>query len=545
MKKVLALLVALGAFVLAPLSAATPLSIAELPTAWVNGQAPTEWIKGDVYLLEFWATWCGPCRKAMPHLQALHTELQDEGVHVIGVNAGEQRSAAEIKDFISKLPVPPTYPVALSRGEGLPEKLKISGIPRACLVMDGQVLWGGHPSQLSVAGLRALRKTGSIDAMIAARNEPAPEPASAHPNATLYQLEKSADEAAARGDFERAAALQMQAVLAHPLQKRLKQPYIPAVVPESNTRVLADAPSTFFSELLNMRLPADPAALTVVTFWSYPWWEKAITQQSVPLLPGVQEAHIFTAPYRSITLVEEKSREKTAKLLALMGHADTDIRYLPTVNREVFKVNDKYKYPYVALFLNDTLLYIGALEAMPNVFKGPLLSVENYRKAIAAERAREQQSKDIFLQVRTGNKARALETRLTSGYAALALPYFFAEAHHANNVAAARPRVEKLMRLYADDPGVIETLLKLIDAWPELSAATAPQQETMALSLAERNPKIAPAYAVGYYLRAADCATKQGANDRAEEYVRRAIRVSGQTKRLRDFRDGIAPLPSF
>ncbi len=544
MKTVLTLLIMLGAVAIAPLHAALDLSVTELPTTWAAGEAPKEWKPGDVYVLEFWATWCGPCRKAIPHIERLHQELRDEGVHIIGVNAGEERSVKEIQNFLAKLPVSPTYPIALSRGEGLPEKLKVRGIPRTCVVIDGQVLWGGHPSQLTVDGLRILRATGSIEAMKAAQEKPV-VPANGNPYATMLQFEKAADEAAARGDFKRAVALQLQAVLAHPLQQRLEKPYVPAVVPETNARVLTDAPATFTSELLGLELPSDPNALTVVTFWTYPWWEKAITQQSVPLLPGVREAHAFTAPYRSLTLVEEDARQDTTKLLAQMGHVDTDILYRPVVDRKVFKVDDKYKYPYVALFLEDELLYIGALEAMPSVFKGPLLSVEDYQTALAKTKALEEASKKLFLQVREGNKGTALETPLSTGYAALTLPYFFAEAHHANDVATAVPRVDKLAKLYANDPGVLDTLLKLIDSWPELNEATAAQQEKIALYLAETNPKIAPTYAVGYYLRAADCAKRLNAPDRATNYVQRAIHASGQTKRLRDFKDGIAPLPSF
>ncbi len=544
MKKAFAVIMGVCMLAVTSVYAAVDLAISELPKEWAMGEAPTAWKKGEVYVLEFWATWCGPCRKAMPHIEALHQELQDEGVHIIGVNAGEQRSKQEILNFLQKLPVPPTYPIAMSRGEGLPEKLKVQGIPRSCLVIDGKVIWGGHPSQLTVEGLRALRATGSIEAMKAAKTKPI-EPSSGNPYATMLDLEKSADEAAARGDFERAASLQLQAVLSHPLQHRLKKPYIPVVTPETNARVLTDAPAMFTSELLGMELPADSAALTVVTLWTYPWWEKAITQQSLPLLPGVREAHAFKAPYRSITLVEERFRKETAQLLAKMGHTETDLRYVERVDREAFKINDRYKYPYVAIFLGEELLYVGALEVMPKVFAGPLLTVEDYRKAIAEEEALEAKSKEIFLQVRAGKKLPALETRLSKGYAALALPYFFAEAHHANNVSAALQPVDKLIALYADDPDILDTLMKLIDGWPELAEATAAQQEIMALRLAASNPKISPAYAVGYFIRAADCAKRQGAPDRAEEYIRQAIRVSGQTLRLRDFRDGIAPLPSF
>ncbi len=45
-----------------------------------------EEVRGEVVLLNFWATWCGPCREELPILEALHEELDDEGLAIIGVN---------------------------------------------------------------------------------------------------------------------------------------------------------------------------------------------------------------------------------------------------------------------------------------------------------------------------------------------------------------------------------------------------------------------------------------------------------------------------
>jgi len=93
-------------------------------------------LKGKVVLLDFWATWCGPCKAAMPTMQKLHDEYKDKGVVVLGVNTWEQKPDAA-RDYIAKKKF--TYGCLL-KGDDLAKAYGISGIPTLVVIgKDGTI----------------------------------------------------------------------------------------------------------------------------------------------------------------------------------------------------------------------------------------------------------------------------------------------------------------------------------------------------------------------------------------------------------------------
>lgn len=124
---------------------------------WVQGDPVKQLEKGKAYLVEFWATWCGPCVVSIPHLNELHNEFKDKGLVVIGQNCWE-RDESQVQPFLEKMGEKMTYRVALDDktnekdGAMAVTWMKAAGrngIPSAFLVnKDGIIAWIGHPMQL-------------------------------------------------------------------------------------------------------------------------------------------------------------------------------------------------------------------------------------------------------------------------------------------------------------------------------------------------------------------------------------------------------------
>ncbi|NEU99609.1 TlpA disulfide reductase family protein [Bradyrhizobium uaiense] len=135
-------------------SSAPPIKV----QSWLRGQPLTNFQPGKVYIVEFWATWCGPCVEAMPHLVQLQEQYRDRGLEVVGVAANERASTtneartkldAWLTEKFPKL----NYRIAFDYS-GEMDKLWMEpsfsfGIPTSFVVdRDGQIAFIGHPTQL-------------------------------------------------------------------------------------------------------------------------------------------------------------------------------------------------------------------------------------------------------------------------------------------------------------------------------------------------------------------------------------------------------------
>jgi cytochrome c biogenesis protein CcmG/thiol:disulfide interchange protein DsbE len=95
--------------------------------------------KGNVVLLNVWATWCGPCRFETPELQALHEKYDARGLKVVGISVDEGDDV-EVKKFLAENKV--TYPVAIDAVGRIANVLRTTVLPTTVLIgRNGRIVW--------------------------------------------------------------------------------------------------------------------------------------------------------------------------------------------------------------------------------------------------------------------------------------------------------------------------------------------------------------------------------------------------------------------
>src|SRR5262245_50884272 len=132
---------------------APPLQVSK----WVQGEPVKEFKKDKAYIVEFWATWCGPCVQSIPHLNEIHNKYKDKGLVVIGQDCWENNESA-VEPFVKKMGQKMTYRVALDDKTGSEKGMMAdawmaaadqNGIPTAFVVAKtGEIAWIGHPMTL-------------------------------------------------------------------------------------------------------------------------------------------------------------------------------------------------------------------------------------------------------------------------------------------------------------------------------------------------------------------------------------------------------------
>ena len=137
----------------------------KMPSTFIKGSKVASFDPKKAYVVEFWATWCGPCKESIPHLTELQAKLKDE-VTVIGVHVSSGVSEADA--FVKQMGKKMDYTVAKDTkgdvGKAWLEAAGQNGIPCAFVIVGGKVAFIGHPAGLSEKSIKDLIASGDKSA---------------------------------------------------------------------------------------------------------------------------------------------------------------------------------------------------------------------------------------------------------------------------------------------------------------------------------------------------------------------------------------------
>jgi thiol-disulfide isomerase/thioredoxin len=170
---------------------------------WMQGAPIAHFEPGTVYVLEFWATWCQPCRKSLPQMDALARRYQGRGLQVIGVAASEEGGPARLEAFLEKKKL--SYPIAFRASkdmyDGWVRAARGSGLPWVFVVdRNGRIAWWGQPFYGAFDGALDAVLAGTWDA----KGEKTLRAVRRADDRRGWQLRQDATEAADRKDWKRA-----------------------------------------------------------------------------------------------------------------------------------------------------------------------------------------------------------------------------------------------------------------------------------------------------------------------------------------------------
>lgn len=143
----------LGYIVYTP-PAAMPLpAYATLVATDLHGEEMTfEDVAGEILIIDFWATWCGPCISEIPHYNALDADYRDKGVNLIGLTV-QSGTAEEVVEWMASDPkFEMTYPLVMSNDLLMETFGPVFGFPTTLLIdKDGTIVkrWIGAAAQKS------------------------------------------------------------------------------------------------------------------------------------------------------------------------------------------------------------------------------------------------------------------------------------------------------------------------------------------------------------------------------------------------------------
>jgi len=116
-----------------------------------GGRVKLSDLKGKPVVINFWASWCNPCRREMPDFQAMYDKYREQGLEVYGINVGE--SKITVADFRSK--VGTNFPILIDEGDQAQADYRILPLPATFFVDRSGTIRALYQYQMSRAQMEA------------------------------------------------------------------------------------------------------------------------------------------------------------------------------------------------------------------------------------------------------------------------------------------------------------------------------------------------------------------------------------------------------
>jgi thiol-disulfide isomerase/thioredoxin len=103
-----------------------------------GGKVKLSALRGNVVYVDFWASWCGPCRQSFPWMNEMQARYGGQGLRIVGINVDTHEKDA--RDFLTETPA--TFTVAFDSTGATPRSYRIKGMPTSLLIdADGKVVF--------------------------------------------------------------------------------------------------------------------------------------------------------------------------------------------------------------------------------------------------------------------------------------------------------------------------------------------------------------------------------------------------------------------
>jgi thiol-disulfide isomerase/thioredoxin len=271
---------------------------------WLKGSPVESFEPGKIYIVEFWATWCGPCRVSIPHLTELQKKYADKNVKIIGVSAEDEEKV--VADFVTKQGDAMNYIVAWDK-EGATDKAYMAasgqqGIPTAFIVgKQSTIEWIGHPMEMDDVLAKVV--DGTWDAKAYAEQQ-----------RIVQELFKEFQKAGRAGDVEKLVAVAKQGLEKAPTQAGRM---VMIAFDQQLAAGKVDAANAWAKELTTGAMKDDPMILNAIA------WGMVDPQRDVK---GVDLDAALAAAQRADELTQSK-----------------DAQVIDTLARVYFRKGDKAK----------------------------------------------------------------------------------------------------------------------------------------------------------------------------------------------------------